>query len=97
MVKPKINNTRDQYLRKNVVTRRIETSSSSSGYSSGHSGGHGGSHRSSSGKSAMAAVAIEDKITKFHSWNKRSGVSGADRHSYAGFSFHGGRSDGGKQ
>ena len=27
--KPKINDTRDQYLRKNVVTRRIETSSSS--------------------------------------------------------------------
>lgn len=49
--KPKINNTRDQYLRKNVVTRRIETSSSSSGHSSGHSGGHGGSHRSSSGVS----------------------------------------------
>ena len=49
--KPKINDTRDQYLRKNVVTRRIETSSSSSGHSSGHSGGHGGSHRSSSGVS----------------------------------------------
>ena len=38
------------YLRKNVVTRRIETSSSSGG-SSHHSGGHGGSHRSSSGVS----------------------------------------------
>lgn len=50
--KPKINDTRDQYLRKNVVTRRIETSSSSgSSHSSGHSGGHGGSHRSSSGVS----------------------------------------------
>lgn len=48
--KPKINDTRDQYLRKNVVTRRIETSSSSGG-SSHHSGGHGGSHRSSSGVS----------------------------------------------
>lgn len=48
--KPKINNTRDQYLRKNVVTRRIETSSS--GSSGGHhSGGHGGSHHSSSGVS----------------------------------------------
>ncbi len=44
--KPKMNNTRDQYLRKNVVTRRIETSSSSGG-SSHHSGGHGGSHTSS--------------------------------------------------
>ena len=40
--KPKINDTRDQYLRKNVVTRRIETSSSSGG-SSHRSGGHGGS------------------------------------------------------
>ncbi len=49
--KPKMNNTRDQYLRKNVVTRRIETSSSSGGSSSHHSGGHGGSHRSSSGVS----------------------------------------------
>lgn len=48
--KPKINDTRDQYLRKNVVTRRIETSSSSGG-SSHRSGGHGGSHRSSSGVS----------------------------------------------
>ena len=48
--KPKINDTRDQYLRKNVVTRRFETSSSSGG-SSHHSGGHGGSHRSSSGVS----------------------------------------------
>ena len=48
--KPKINDTRDQYLRKNVVTRRIETSSGSSG-GSHHSGGHGGSHRSSSGVS----------------------------------------------
>ena len=48
--KPKINDTRDQYLRKNVVTRRIETSSSSGG-SSHRSGGHGGSHRSSSGGS----------------------------------------------
>ncbi len=48
--KPKINDTRDQYLRKNVVTRRIETNSSSGG-SSHHSGGHGGSHRSSSGVS----------------------------------------------
>ena len=48
--KPKINDTRDQYLRKNVVTRRIETSSSS-GHSSGHSGGRGGSHTSSSGVS----------------------------------------------
>ena len=47
--KPKINDTRDQYLRKNVVTRRIETSSS--GGSSHHSGGHGGSHHSSSGVS----------------------------------------------
>ena len=37
--KPKINDTRDQYLRKNVVTRRIETSSSS-GVSHG-----GGGHR----------------------------------------------------
>ena len=45
--KPKINDTRDQYLRKNVVTRRIETSSSSGG-SSHHSGGR---HRSSSGVS----------------------------------------------
>lgn len=49
--KPKINNTRDQYLRKNVVTRRIETNSGSGGHSSGHSGGHGGSHHSSSGVS----------------------------------------------
>ena len=48
--RPKMNDTRDQYLRKNVVTRRIETSSSSGG-SSGHSGGHGGSHTSSSGVS----------------------------------------------
>lgn len=48
--KPKINDTRDQYLRKNVFTRRIETSSSSGG-SSHRSGGHGGSHRSSSGVS----------------------------------------------
>ena len=48
--KPKINDTRDQYLRKNVVTRRIETSSSSGG-SSHRSGGHGGRHRSSSGVS----------------------------------------------
>ena len=48
--KPKINDTRDQYLRKNVVTRRIETNSSSGG-SSHSSGGHGGSHRSSSGVS----------------------------------------------
>lgn len=48
--KPKMNETRDQYLRKNVVTRRIETSSSSS--SSGHhSGGRGGSHTSSGGVS----------------------------------------------
>lgn len=50
--KPRINNSRDQYLRKNVVSRRIETNSSSSGGSSSHhSGGHGGSHRSSSGVS----------------------------------------------
>ena len=48
--KPKMNDTRDQYLRKNVVTRRIETNSSSSS-GSHHSGGHGGSHTSSSGVS----------------------------------------------
>ena len=48
--KPKINDTRDQYLRKSVVTRRIGASSSRGG-SSRHSGGHGGSHRSSSGVS----------------------------------------------
>jgi len=47
--KPKINDTRDQYLRKNVVTRRIETSSSSE--EAAPQRGHGGSHRSSSGVS----------------------------------------------
>lgn len=43
---------RDDFIRKNVVTRRIETSSSSSGSrSGGGGGGRGGSHRSSSGTS----------------------------------------------
>ncbi|MBE5883962.1 MAG: TPM domain-containing protein [Lachnospiraceae bacterium] len=45
--RPDIKVRRDDFIRKNVVTRRIETSSSSSG--SGHRSGGGGSHRSSSG------------------------------------------------
>ena len=84
--KPKINNTRDQYLRKNVVTRRIETSSSSSGHSSG-----------AAAVSAMAAVAIEDKITSSIPGTRDPAYRvQTDTHTPV-FSFYGGRSDGGKQ
>ena len=42
--KPRMNDSRDEFVRKNVVTRRIQTSSSGGGRSGG-----GGGHRSSSG------------------------------------------------
>lgn len=47
--KPVMNQQRDDFVRKHVTQRRIQTSSSSGG--SGHSGGHGGAHRSSGGHS----------------------------------------------
>lgn len=47
--KPVMNQQRDDFIRKHVSQRRIETSSSSSGSRS--SGGHGGAHRSSGGHS----------------------------------------------
>lgn len=46
--KPVMNQQRDDFVRKHVTQRRIQTSSSSSG---GHSSGHGGAHRSSGGHS----------------------------------------------
>lgn len=48
--KPVLNDKTDDFLRKNVVTRRIATDSGGSGRSSGGGGG-GGHHRSSSGAS----------------------------------------------
>ena len=48
--RPVMNVQRDDFIRKSVVKRRIETSSSSGG-GSRSSGGRGGSHRSSSGVS----------------------------------------------
>lgn len=45
--RPVMRTSNDDFIRKNVVTRRIETSSGGGGSRS--SGGHGGSHRSSSG------------------------------------------------
>lgn len=47
--KPVMNQQRDDFVRKHVSQRRIETSSSSSGSRS--SGGHGGAHHSSGGHS----------------------------------------------
>ncbi len=47
--KPELKGKTDEFLRKSVVTRRIETHSSSSG--GHHSSGGGGHHRSSSGAS----------------------------------------------
>lgn len=47
--KPVMNQQRDDFVRKHVSQRRIQTSSSSSGGS--HSGGHGGAHHSSGGHS----------------------------------------------
>lgn len=47
--KAKVNSQRDDFIRKSVSTRVIQTSSSSGGSRS--SGGRGGSHRSSSGRS----------------------------------------------
>lgn len=52
--KPVMVERRDDFIRKSVVKRRIETNSGSSGgggHSSGHSSGRGGSHTSSSGVS----------------------------------------------
>lgn len=46
--KPVMNQQRDDFVRKHVTQRRIQTSSSSGG---GHSSGHGGAHRSSGGHS----------------------------------------------
>lgn len=48
--KPVMRNQRDDFIRKNVVQRKIETSSGSSG-GGGHSSGGGGHHTSSSGAS----------------------------------------------
>ena len=50
MGNPKMNRVSDDYIRKSVSTRVIQSSSSSGSRSSG-SGGRGGSHRSSSGRS----------------------------------------------
>ena len=47
----RVNGQRDDFIRKHVSTRVIQTSSSSGGSRSGGSSGHGGSHRSSSGRS----------------------------------------------
>ncbi len=47
----RVNGQRDDFIRKSVSTRVIQTSSSSGGSRSGGSSGHGGSHRSSSGRS----------------------------------------------
>lgn len=47
----KVNGQRDDFIRKSVSTRVIQTSSSSGGSRSGGSSGGGGSHRSSSGRS----------------------------------------------
>lgn len=49
--KPVMNNVRDEFIRKNVVKRHIETSSGSSGGGSRSSGGGGGHHTSRSGAS----------------------------------------------
>lgn len=49
--KPRMNVSSDNFLRKHVSTRVIQTSSSSGGGSRSSSGGRGGSHRSSSGRS----------------------------------------------
>lgn len=49
--KPRINVSQDNFLRKNVTSRVIQTSSSSGGTRSGGGGGYGGGHRSSSGRS----------------------------------------------
>ncbi len=46
--KPVVNQQRDDFIRKSVSHRRIQTSSSPGG---GHSGGHGGAHHSSGGHS----------------------------------------------
>ncbi len=46
--KPVMNEKRDDFIRKSVSQRRIQTSSSAGG---SHSGGHGGAHRSSGGHS----------------------------------------------
>ena len=44
--RPEIKDKRDEFIRKNVVSRRIESNGGGGG---GHSSGRGGSHRSSSG------------------------------------------------
>lgn len=49
--KPVMNNVRDEFIRKNVVKRHIETSSGSGGSSGGRSSGGGGHHTSRSGAS----------------------------------------------
>lgn len=49
--KPELNSKGDELIRKNVVTRKIESSSSGSGRSGGGRSGGGGHHRSSSGAS----------------------------------------------
>lgn len=48
--KPTINSQRDEFIRKAVTQRRIQTSSGGGGHSGGHSGG-GGHHHSRSGAS----------------------------------------------
>ncbi|MCM1058235.1 MAG: TPM domain-containing protein [Firmicutes bacterium] len=49
--KPVMNNVQDEFIRKNVVKRHIETSSGGGGGGSHSSGGGGGHHTSSSGAS----------------------------------------------
>lgn len=49
--KPVMNNVRDEFIRKNVVKRQIETSSGSGGGGGRSSGGGGGHHTSHSGAS----------------------------------------------
>lgn len=49
--KPVMNNVQDEFIRKNVVKRHIETSSGGGGGSSSRSSGGGGHHTSSSGAS----------------------------------------------
>ena len=49
--RPRVNISQDNFLRKSVSTRIIQTSSSGGGTRSGRSGGFGGGHRSSSGRS----------------------------------------------
>lgn len=49
--RPRVNISQDNFLRKTVSSRIIQTSSSGGGTRSGRSGGFGGGHRSSSGRS----------------------------------------------